>query len=76
MNPSRVRFLSALSKLAVTSCILGAIISGRAAGQALRQVGFIDLPGPKGQRFDYLADTVGPSAKEGTQPAKRSSAGR
>jgi DNA-binding beta-propeller fold protein YncE len=45
---------STLTKLAVAWCALGAIIPGQTLGQALRKVGFIDLPGPKGQRFDYL----------------------
>jgi membrane protein len=31
---------------------------------------------PMGERGAYAADTVGPSAKEGTQPANRTPAGR
>src|SRR6266704_1706970 len=46
--------ISTLTKLAVAWCALGAIIPGQSLGQTLRKVGFIDLPGPRGQRFDYL----------------------
>src|SRR6266700_2434333 len=35
-------------------CVMSAVIPGQSLGQTLRKVGFIDLPGPKGQRFDYL----------------------
>jgi hypothetical protein len=28
--------------------------AARSSGQSLTQVGVIDVPGPKGQRFDYL----------------------
>src|SRR5947209_17346946 len=34
--------------------VLVATISGYASGQTLKKVTAIDLPGPKGQRFDYL----------------------
>jgi hypothetical protein len=34
--------------------VLVATISGYASGQTLKKVAAIDLPGPKGQRFDYL----------------------
>lgn len=29
-------------------------LSACLSGQTLRKIGVIDLPGPKGQRFDYL----------------------
>jgi hypothetical protein len=54
MKPWRLHFCAALTKVAVALCILNTIVPGHAAGQGLKQVGFIDLPGPKGQRFDYL----------------------
>jgi DNA-binding beta-propeller fold protein YncE len=40
----------------VTIILLGLsiIASGQSSAQSLKRVGFIDLPGPKGQRFDYL----------------------
>jgi DNA-binding beta-propeller fold protein YncE len=38
---------------AVLLVSLAFILSGQAVSQTLRQVGVIDLPGPKGQRFDY-----------------------
>src|SRR4051812_49268685 len=44
--------------VAVGLCALAALLPERGASQSLRQVGVIDLPGPKGQRFDYL--TVDP----------------
>jgi DNA-binding beta-propeller fold protein YncE len=34
--------------------ILALLMTASTFGQTLRQVGVIDLPGPKGQRFDYL----------------------
>jgi DNA-binding beta-propeller fold protein YncE len=34
--------------------IIGLCVSQIGQAEALRQVGVIDLPGPKGQRFDYL----------------------
>ncbi len=43
-----------MSKVAAALLCLGLIVSEASFGQSLRQVGFIDLPGPKGQRFDYL----------------------
>jgi DNA-binding beta-propeller fold protein YncE len=54
MKPWRLHFCATLTKVAVALCILSTIVPGHAAGQGLKQVGFIDLPGPKGQRFDYL----------------------
>ncbi|HEY1214111.1 MAG TPA: YncE family protein [Bryobacteraceae bacterium] len=33
---------------------LALLAPGEGLGQALKQIGVIDLPGPKGQRFDYL----------------------
>jgi DNA-binding beta-propeller fold protein YncE len=39
-------------------CALSALLPARAMSQSLKPVGVIDLPGPKGQRFDYL--TVDP----------------
>ncbi len=43
-----------MSKLAVALGCLGVIASAQSAGQSLVKVAVIDLPGPKGQRFDYL----------------------
>jgi hypothetical protein len=34
-----------IAVLAVSACL---------SGQSLKKIGIIDLPGPKGQRFDYL----------------------
>src|SRR5215471_19331826 len=34
--------------------LIAAIFSSSASGQSLRQVAKFDLPGPRGQRFDYL----------------------
>jgi DNA-binding beta-propeller fold protein YncE len=45
---------STLIRLAIAWCALGAVFPGQTLGQTLRKVGFIDVPGPKGQRFDYL----------------------
>ncbi len=39
----------------VCSLSLLLVFVADAAGQTLRKVAAIDLPGPKGQRFDYLA---------------------
>jgi hypothetical protein len=41
---------------AVTIALLGlSLIAAReSSGQSLKRVGVIDLPGPKGRRFDYL----------------------
>jgi DNA-binding beta-propeller fold protein YncE len=47
MMPPTLRVLIALAAL-------GAVFPAQAIAQSLRQVGVIDLPGPKGQRFDYL----------------------
>jgi hypothetical protein len=33
---------------------LGLASAQESSGQSLKRVGLIDLPGPKGQRFDYL----------------------
>ena len=41
-------------KRTLTSLALSFLVAGAAFGQALRQVGVTELPGPKGQRFDYL----------------------
>lgn len=38
----------------LASLALSFVAAAGAFGQSLRQVGVIDLPGPKGQRFDYL----------------------
>lgn len=43
-----------MSKLAVVVGCLGVLASAQSSGQSLVKVGVIDLPGPKGQRFDYL----------------------
>ena len=41
-------------KVAIILLGLSIIASGQSSAQSLKRVGFIDLPGPKGQRFDYL----------------------
>jgi DNA-binding beta-propeller fold protein YncE len=41
-------------KVAVILLGLSLIASGQTSAQGLKRVGVIDLPGPKGQRFDYL----------------------
>jgi DNA-binding beta-propeller fold protein YncE len=43
-----------VSKLAFVVGCLGVLASAQSSGQSLVKVGVIDLPGPKGQRFDYL----------------------
>jgi len=43
-SPSRI-LRSFIGCLGLTVCL---------HGQTLRKIGAIDLPGPKGQRFDYL----------------------
>jgi DNA-binding beta-propeller fold protein YncE len=43
---------------AIGLCVAAILSPARAAAQSLRPVGVIELPGPKGQRFDYL--TVDP----------------
>ncbi len=43
-----------MSKVAAALLCLGLIVSEASFSLSLRQVGVIDLPGPKGQRFDYL----------------------
>jgi hypothetical protein len=45
---------STLTTLVVAWCGLVGLIPHSAFGQTLKNVGFIDVPGPKGQRFDYL----------------------
>src|SRR5258708_40248002 len=44
----------AMIKVAIILLGLSIIASGQSSAQSLKRVGFIDLPGPKGQRFDYL----------------------
>ena len=44
--------------LAVAICLTATLLPPRGASQTLRAIGAIELPGPKGQRFDYL--TVDP----------------
>src|SRR5882762_10958510 len=44
-----------LTTLVVAWCALMGLIPRPTFGQTLKNVGFIDVPGPKGQRFDYLA---------------------
>src|SRR5713226_5383316 len=39
---------------AFSFCFLALGGRGLVKGQTLKQIGVIDLPGPKGQRFDYL----------------------
>src|SRR5436853_1901919 len=43
-----------VSRAAAALLCLCAIVSGQTIGQTLTQIGVINLPGPKGQRFDYL----------------------
>jgi DNA-binding beta-propeller fold protein YncE len=40
---------------AIRTVSLAFILCACASGQTLKRIGAIDLPGPKGQRFDYLA---------------------
>jgi len=40
--------------VAIAASALAMFVPIECFGQALKKVGFIDLPGPKGQRFDYL----------------------
>src|SRR5258708_23423739 len=44
----------AMIKVAILLLGLSILASGQSSAQSLKRVGFIDLPGPKGQRFDYL----------------------
>ena len=46
-----------LLRVAVVA-LIGATLSWSASGQSLRQVAKFDLPGPKGERFDYLTIDV------------------
>jgi len=43
-----------LSRVVIALCALCAVTPVISASQSLRKVGVIELPGPKGQRFDYL----------------------
>jgi hypothetical protein len=43
-----------MRKAAVVLFVVALTLTGQTSGQSLRRVGVIDLPGPKGQRFDYL----------------------
>src|SRR6266536_3044167 len=43
-----------LKRLAIAAFGMTLVWGGQAFSQSLRQVGVIDLPGPRGQRFDYL----------------------
>jgi DNA-binding beta-propeller fold protein YncE len=43
-----------LKTLVVAWCALVGLIPHPTFGQTLENAGFIDVPGPKGQRFDYL----------------------
>jgi DNA-binding beta-propeller fold protein YncE len=47
-----------LTRLAMVGCALLGLVcaqtSAQTSAQTLRKIGFIDVPGPKGQRFDYL----------------------
>jgi hypothetical protein len=43
-----------LTRLAIAGCALLALVCIPVSAQTLRKIGFIDVPGPKGQRFDYL----------------------
>lgn len=46
--------MNGFSKLACCSFIAIAFVTGFLQAQTLKQIGTIDLPGPKGERFDYL----------------------
>lgn len=41
-------------KVAIALLGLSVMVSGQSSAQNLKRIGVIDLPGPKGQRFDYL----------------------
>jgi DNA-binding beta-propeller fold protein YncE len=45
---------STLTTLVVAWCAVMGLIPRPTFSQTLKNVGFIDVPGPKGQRFDYL----------------------
>ncbi|MDB6045311.1 MAG: hypothetical protein JWM63_3862 [Gammaproteobacteria bacterium] len=44
----------AVLKVAIALLGLSVMVSGQSSAQNLKRIGVIDLPGPKGQRFDYL----------------------
>jgi len=56
--PGHHRSPTALSETPMSvvrrSFIAMLVLTGSLPGQTLRQIATIDLPGPKGQRFDYL----------------------
>jgi DNA-binding beta-propeller fold protein YncE len=43
-----------MKSVAIVLLGLSAIVTCESSGQSLKPIGVIDLPGPKGQRFDYL----------------------
>ncbi len=47
-----------MSKVAIALFCLGVIASSQSVAQTLLKVGVIDLPGPKGQRFDYPGHVI------------------
>jgi len=43
-----------MMQVVIAWCALMTLVPAATFGQTLRKIGFIDVPGPKGQRFDYL----------------------
>lgn len=51
----RKRFVKCFSKRALYNCLITIVsLAGFLQAQTLKQVATLDLPGPSGQRFDYL----------------------